>query len=554
MKKIMLRGLLSAFIGSSFLLGFFSCEVQDTNFIEPRPIALSATNIASTSFVASWTPVIGSSTYFLDVSTDEFFTEFLPGFQGREVSDTTLLIENLNVSQIYYYRVRARRGTTTTSNSNVVSVITALLPAPTILDATDVTSTSFIANWTAVSGANQYVIEWSENMDFSSVNSQILSGTSFTITGLSPATVYFYRVRATDGSNLSGFSNIASQETGAIPAPVARDATEVSPIRFTAVWEPVDGATSYQIDVATDPDFNDILFGYEGLEIEGTETETEIRLFSVRIGKTHYYRVRAISPSSTSGNSEVIEVGSGVGENCRLEQALNPLRINSPNFDYNSSNSLTEIDWSADGVFFGQIHRIVYNQDGQVDRATRALFPGGGQPEVEIDNLQFTYSGEVVSRIEVFNPAGELVSTWSFTYDSRLRITQWERVSASNNARNLEIYEYDDEEKVAWSPSRATDQNGNIIREYTYDDMISPYALIDPNLALFLPVIPNSSWAPESERIPFIPINNIEQAIVSPTGPYSFVYEYNEAGFATSRSGGDNQQNEEYFYDLNCGF
>jgi hypothetical protein len=92
--------------------------------------------------------------------------------------------------------------------------------APIALDPTNITSTSFTANWGAVSGSTNYYLDvtisdaWNNllpaynNLDVSNV-------TSYPVTGLSPNTPYMYRVRSYNGvqspnSNYKGARTLAS--------------------------------------------------------------------------------------------------------------------------------------------------------------------------------------------------------------------------------------------------------------------------------------------------------------------------------------------------------
>jgi hypothetical protein len=83
--------------------------------------------------------------------------------------------------------------------------------APTALGATGVTSNAFTANWSAVSGATGYRLDVSTNSAFSNFlsgynNLDVGNVTNRTVTGLSPLTMYYYRVRAYNTNGTSGNS------------------------------------------------------------------------------------------------------------------------------------------------------------------------------------------------------------------------------------------------------------------------------------------------------------------------------------------------------------
>ncbi len=85
--------------------------------------------------------------------------------------------------------------------------------APVATSATNITCTSFNANWGAVSGALTYYIDVSTNATFATflgtyANLNVGNVTTFTITGLSTNNTYYYRLRAENGNGASLNSSI----------------------------------------------------------------------------------------------------------------------------------------------------------------------------------------------------------------------------------------------------------------------------------------------------------------------------------------------------------
>lgn len=74
------------------------------------------------------------------------------------------------------------------------------LIAPVATAATSVGQTSFVANWNAYTGAVYYLLDVSTSSSFSSfvLQNQIIFAptTSYTVTGLTANTTYYYRLRA----------------------------------------------------------------------------------------------------------------------------------------------------------------------------------------------------------------------------------------------------------------------------------------------------------------------------------------------------------------------
>lgn len=187
------------------------CQLQETEFIQPVPIALDASNVTSTSFTASWKPVLGSTIYLVDVSSDPQFSNFVTGYQSREVIGTTLQVTNLEVEKQYYYRVRARKGNTFSSNSNVVLVSSALLTAPVAASASNNKVFQFTANWSMIEEAASYLIDVASDSTFTTIlpaykGKEIVSN-SLSVEGLDYRKTYYYRVKAKRLEKTSAYSN-----------------------------------------------------------------------------------------------------------------------------------------------------------------------------------------------------------------------------------------------------------------------------------------------------------------------------------------------------------
>jgi hypothetical protein len=188
------------------------CELQETNFIKPVPIALQALDVQSTSFIATWKPVLGSSIYVVDVATDPQFSSMVPGYQSRESEGVTLQVTGLTAETTYYYRVRAQKDNTLSDNSNMIQVTTAALTSPVAIPATNVKVFEFTANWTAIEDAASYLVEVATDPDFNTIlpnyNSREVVGTSLHVEGLDYRNTYYYRVKAKRLEKTSGYSNV----------------------------------------------------------------------------------------------------------------------------------------------------------------------------------------------------------------------------------------------------------------------------------------------------------------------------------------------------------
>ncbi len=90
--------------------------------------------------------------------------------------------------------------------------------APVANDASTITSSAFIANWSASAGASGYQLDVATDNGFGSFvpgynNLDVLNVTSMAVSGLSANTTYYYRVRAYNAAGTSGNSNTKSVTT-----------------------------------------------------------------------------------------------------------------------------------------------------------------------------------------------------------------------------------------------------------------------------------------------------------------------------------------------------
>lgn len=171
-----------------------------------------------------------------------------------------------------------------------------------------------ILEWSAVTGASSYKIYWNNKGGVSNADASVTeTTTTYTHTGLTNGTSYFYRISAVTGG---GAESPLSDETSATPrqpkpsTPTGLAAT-VAPGQVTLTWQAAQRAASYKIYWNTTGSVtaadNSIVAG--GL----THTHTELTN-----GTTHYYRVSAVNDTGESDLSSEISAtpsSGGGGDN-----------------------------------------------------------------------------------------------------------------------------------------------------------------------------------------------------------------------------------------------
>lgn len=148
--------------------------------VMPAPQVSEATGITATGFTANWSAVEAATAYLLDVFYFEN-NEKQYVHQDLEVQATTHTVSDLEADKLYYYSVQSTDGTLTSTESSMVVVLplVADLDTPEVLPATNVTSTGFTANWTAVDSAAFYEVDVVANLPIASAGTATIEDEGF---------------------------------------------------------------------------------------------------------------------------------------------------------------------------------------------------------------------------------------------------------------------------------------------------------------------------------------------------------------------------------------
>ncbi|MFA7123539.1 MAG: FG-GAP-like repeat-containing protein [Candidatus Delongbacteria bacterium] len=110
--------------GSGITKLFSNNGIPEPSIPNP-PIALSATNISSSGFMANWGSSNGADGYFIDVANDSVFSSFVGQYGNFNTENVTSHnISNLDPLSRYYFRVRAYNQIGVSGDSNFKAVNT----------------------------------------------------------------------------------------------------------------------------------------------------------------------------------------------------------------------------------------------------------------------------------------------------------------------------------------------------------------------------------------------------------------------------------------------
>jgi len=156
-------------------------------------------------------------------------------------------------------------------------------------------------SWNPAARAGSYIVQVSTASDFSIlvVNDSGITNTSHIANSLSAFTLYYWRVKAENAVGESGWSEVWNFMTGpaapATPTLVSPANGAVDqPVSLSLIWNKVNTATSYYVQVATDTGFSSILTQDPSL------TDSLKSISGLANSIVYYWRVRAKNTGGTS--------------------------------------------------------------------------------------------------------------------------------------------------------------------------------------------------------------------------------------------------------------
>ncbi len=272
----------------------------------------AATDITTSSFVASWEVVPGATAYRLDVSSDTFNT-FVSGYQDAEYFVNSAEISGLNEGTTYQFRVRAVDGCPSLNSDTLEVDVPLSSPSsqPSNLQFNNPTENGFQVTFSAASGSpSGYLIirRINEPPEFTPVdntaytqgqnvgNSEVAfigNTLGFVETTLEANMDYFYSCYAFNNSGSLYAYNTENPLTGNF---------------YTVAAEPANSPTAFTLnevlDVSISASFSHSSGGADGYLILRSENETTSGLPSDGVN---------YNASETIGDATVVQVSDSTG-------------------------------------------------------------------------------------------------------------------------------------------------------------------------------------------------------------------------------------------------
>jgi len=282
------------------------------------PYGLTAAVVSSTQINLAWTDDSNNETGFkIERKTGSGGTYAQIATTGANVASYNST--GLTAGTTYYYRVRAYNASGDTTYTNEANATTSGSPpaAPSGLTATSISSSQINLAWTD-NANNETGVKVERKAGSGGTYAQIATtasgATSYSSTGLSASTTYYYRVRATNASGDSAYSNEANATTsGSLPAaPSGLTATSISSSQINLAWtDNANNETGVKVERKTGA------AAYAQIALTGANT-TSYNNTGLSASTTYDYRVRATNGNGDSAYSNVASAATSGGTTTTL--------------------------------------------------------------------------------------------------------------------------------------------------------------------------------------------------------------------------------------------
>ena len=278
--------------------------VSNTDFAPDAPAIPAAPRVTIGNSSASgkpqltWAAVDGAAKYEIYRSTQQSTGYSLLG----TTTSTSYVNTGAAVGKTYYYKVCAVNSAGTSAYSNIVSgrAKAAIPAAPRVTIGNSSASGKPRLTWAAVDGAAKYEIYRSTQQSTGFTLLGTTTSTNYVNTGAAVGKTYYYKVRAlnVDGAAGAYSSTVSGAAKAVAPAAPTVTMTYSDSGKPKLTWSAVSGAASYRV-------YRSESRG-TGYSLLGTTTSTSYVNTGAAVGKTYYYRVKAVNSAGTSAYSNIV--------------------------------------------------------------------------------------------------------------------------------------------------------------------------------------------------------------------------------------------------------
>jgi fibronectin type 3 domain-containing protein len=332
------------------------------------PTALQATP-GNQLVTLSWTGVAAATSYSVLRSTTSGGPYIVIGTTTGTIFEDDAVVNNT----AYFYVVEAVNGSVSSGNSNQASATPLALPAVSSgLTATPGDGQALLS-WTAGAGATSFEVNRSlvSGGPYTTIGTP--SANSFTDTGLTNGTPYYYVVYSVNPVATSAASNQAEAIPIAAPAGLTAVPTDKQVALF---WTPSLGATSYNVNIFTQS-------GCTGTATQASSQTPRYSDTGLTNGTTYYYDVIAVNLTGTSAPSACVSATPSASS-ASLPPAQDPTK------NYVGMNTGFLADWDGTYAFLDMFKQSRVWQDGSDWHNPVGGTDANGWPMADASTVIFT--------------------------------------------------------------------------------------------------------------------------------------------------------------------
>ena len=360
----------------------------------PAPQVSEATGITATGFTANWSAVEGATAYLLDVFYFEN-NEKQYVHQDLEVQATTHTVSDLEADKLYYYSVQATDGTLTSAESSMVVVLplVADLDTPEVLPATNVTSTGFTANWTAVDSAAFYEVDVVANLPIASAGTATIEDEGFNGVDMGTETSPAYHTMQGDLNAYTRYPDwygvTLMLAEGKVGLKNYAAAMEVYSMLYTPVYQVSDTPGTVKLSLTVDAVSCSAQTKLGVVMVEITETgETPVgdwqfatltgtgKQLDFTLGAcgSYYIAIGFNDPADPYGTNAVVYIDQ-LKVTQELEAGAVLSRLSHMATAYNPSVDITVQEELRNGMFYYYVYGVSFGTNGQFYSAPSDIMP-----------------------------------------------------------------------------------------------------------------------------------------------------------------------------------
>lgn len=355
------------------------------------PSNLYTTNITGTTATLNWTAVSGAQSYSVQIRLPNGSWYYVP---GSPFYNTSVTVDALSPGTTYEWRVRTNCSYGYKSYwSYPVSFTTSgsySCNAPSSLYTLNITQTSATWDWTSVSGAYSYSVQWRyAGGTWYTLPGGPWSGTLLNVSGLQSGTAYEWRVRSNCADGIySAWSNGAAFTTleNSCGTPAYTNTTNITSTTATLNWSAVSGAQNYSVQTRLP---NGPWYYVPGSPF----ANTSVTIDWLSPGTTYEWRVRA---------------------NCGYG---NQSYWTSPISFTTSGGSGNSNDHCSDATLLSVSNTCLYSQGSNIGATPSTPSPSGGCPSYGYKDVWFRFTMP-----DVMNPTVTIRTTAGSLHDAVMEV------------------------------------------------------------------------------------------------------------------------------------